>query len=124
MNLCGVRVNRIQEMWLTSQQQCNRRKAPAVLNAGAEFIQGRMVEWRGVALVAGKAVTRKFIMECHHDPVARDFGDDRGGSDRKTAGIAGDNGLNRAVKFGRLVAINQGVVWRFVEIVNRFRHGP
>src|SRR5215207_3602246 len=116
MNLCGVRVNRIQELWLTRQQQGDRRKAPAVLNAGAEFIQSCMMEWRAITLMTGKAVTRKFIMECYHDSIARDFRDDRGGSDGKTAFIAGDNSLNCAVEFGRLVAIHQRIVRRFTEI--------
>ena len=124
MNLCGVRVNRIQFLWLTRQQLGNGRKAPAVVNAGAEFVQGRMMECRAIALVAGKTVTRKFIVERHHDPVARHFGDDRGGGNGKAAGVTGHNGLNFAGKFGRAVAINQRVVWRLVEILNRFRHGP
>ena len=96
MNLCGVRVNRIQELWLTRQQLGNRGKASAVVNAGAKFIERGMVKGRAITLVAGKAVTRKFLVERHHDPVARYFGDDRSGSDGKAARIAGDNGLNRA----------------------------
>ena len=113
MNLCGVRVNRIQELWLTRQQLGDRRKASAVMDAGAEFIERCVVEGRAIALVAGKAVTRKFIMERHHDPVTRHFGDDRSGSDGKAAGVPGDNGLNPAGKFGRAVAVDQCVVWRF-----------
>ena len=124
MNLCGVRVNRIQELWLTGEQFGNRRKAFAVVNAGAKFVQSYMVEVRTIALVTGKSVTRKFFVERHHDPVARHFRDDRGGSDGKTAGVPGDNGLNPAGKFGRAVAVDQCVVWRFIEIENRFRHGP
>ena len=124
MNLCGVRVNRIQELWLTGEQFGNGRKAFAVMNAGAKFVQSYMVEVRTIALVTGKTVSRKFLVECHHDPVARDFGDDRGGRDGKRAGIAGDNRLNPAGKFWRTIAVNQCIVWRFLEIVNRFRHGP
>ena len=124
MNLCGVRVNRIQEMWLTRQQQRNRREASAMLNAGAKFIERCMMGWRAIAFMAGKAITRKFIVKRHHDPVARHLGDDRSGSDGKAACVTGDNGLNFAGKFRGAVAVNQSIVRRFVEILHRFRHRP
>ena len=83
MNLCGVRVNRIQELWLTWPQFGDGREAFAVVDAGPKFSEGCVVEGRAIALVAGKAVSRKFLMERHHDPVARHLGDDRGGGDGK-----------------------------------------
>ena len=106
-------MNRIQGLWLTRQQLRDGCEASAVVNAGAEFKEGRVVKRRAIALVAGKAVAGEFIMQRHHDPVARHFGDDRGGGDGKRARIAGHNGLYAAGKFGRPVAVHQGVVRRF-----------
>ena len=76
-------MNRIQELWLTRQQFCNGREAFAVMDARPKFIERRLVKGRAIALVAGKAVSRKFRVERHHDPVARHFRDDGGGSDGK-----------------------------------------
>ena len=46
MNLCGVRVNRIQELWLTRQQFGDGREAFAVVDAGAKF--SKAAWWKAV----------------------------------------------------------------------------
>ena len=76
MNLCGVRVNRIQELWLTPEQFRDWRKALAMMNAGAELQQGHLMNGCAIALVAGKAIAGKLPVERFHNAITRDFRND------------------------------------------------
>ena len=49
----------------------------------AEFFQRLAMEERSVAFVPVQMILRKLVTELYHEPVAMDFGEDRGGGDRE-----------------------------------------
>src|SRR5690242_6406397 len=68
-------------------------EAAAGDRAGAEALEGGVVLGGGVALVAGEAVAGVGGVERHHQPVARDFGDDGRSGDGDAAEVTLHDGL-------------------------------
>src|SRR5262245_11776122 len=60
-----------------------------------------------VALVMLEAVAGIEQTQPRHEPVARDFGDDGGGSDRGHDGVAADHGLAVAAGIDAVAAVNE-----------------
>src|SRR6267154_2538145 len=66
----------------------NRRKQAAMMHRGSEPVQRRKMLRHGIALVLLEAITWAILRELAHQPVARDFGDDRGRRDRDNQIVA------------------------------------
>src|SRR5690242_5357186 len=100
MNQRDSRVNRQLGKWLTSsvlshfregletgrcsfEQDADRLEGAPVMCRGTEPRQRFLMFGGAVALVLGEAIAWILLVEIDHHPVARDFGDDRGGRDRQ-----------------------------------------
>ena len=75
-----------------------------------------------VALMILQSVSRVKRGEFGHGPVPRDFGDDRGGGDGGTAGVAIDDGDFPAGETGFLIAIDQAEVGLRPKALHRAAH--
>ena len=61
--------------------------------AGTVFRQGGEMLRCAVAFVLGEIVLRVLFVKLQHQPIPRDFGDDTGGGDGITFGVAFDDGF-------------------------------
>ena len=84
----------------------DRRKAAAVMDGGAEPLQRREMFRHRIAHMALEAVARMGGADLHHQPVARDLGDDRGGRDRQHQGVARDHRLAVAGHLDAVAAVD------------------
>lgn len=81
--------------------------------------------WRGghVAFVFGESIAGKLAIKIDHEAVARDFGDDAGGGDGITAGVAIDEGSLGMFECADVGAVDQSVFGAGGELGERFVHG-
>src|SRR5262249_36835689 len=93
-----------------------RDEALAVERTGAVRVQGGQMIGGAVALVAGEAVFGELLVDLHHDPVARDLGDDRRGRHGGAAGVAVHQVLLRAGEPGERDEIGDDQVGRHLEL--------
>src|SRR5258708_33782213 len=66
----------------------HRLERPAMDRARTEFMELGEGQFRAVALMLAEAIIGKIRAEVTHHPVARDLGDDAGGSDAEAEAIA------------------------------------
>lgn len=98
-------------------------KAAAMDGRGAELGEGPKVLGSGVAFVIPEAVLGIFFVQFGHEAVARDFGEDAGGGDGKTFGVAIDQGGLGMERGKDVRAVDQGMVWCGRELQERLVHG-
>src|ERR1700691_4696001 len=76
-----------------AQRERNRRERSPMMDRRTEPVERGEMFGHAVAHVALEAITRMGGAETGHEAVARDFGDDRGGRDRRHQAVAADDGL-------------------------------
>src|SRR5437879_3056452 len=85
----------------------HRREGAPVMEAWTEALKRFEMFWRAVALMSRKSVVRELAIKRHHDAVAGDLCDDRGGGNRHRFGIALDDALGGAGEPRRNIPIDQ-----------------
>ena len=87
------------------------------------FSQCQEMLWRGVTLVPPKSVLRIEGVDLVHDPVARHFGDDARGGNGKAEFVARHNRSMGGGKVGHRETVDQNVLGRCGQGVDRLAHG-
>ena len=78
-----------------------------------KFLQRRKVRFCRVARIFGPSIGGKLLRQIHHQPIARDFCNDRCRRNRQRFGIALYNRRGGyGQPFGNKIAINQRMIWR------------
>ena len=100
----------------------NRSEGIAVERGGAVFAEGSQVLGGSVAFVLGQAVLRIDHVPFFHAGVTVRFGEDGGGGDGDTAGVAVDEGFlfDEDVE---LHGVQEEIVWDGAELVESGGHG-
>jgi hypothetical protein len=83
----------------------------------------QQMQFSSVTFVLGEAILGELSAKVTHHPVARDLGDDAGGSDAQADAIAVDDGRLRKWKRDDGQPIDQSVIWRFDQGFDRQTHG-
>ena len=89
---------------------------------GTVAADGFDVRGGSVTFVLCKAVLRELCIKFNHQPVAGDFGNNAGGSNRKALSISFDNasGFTRQAAHG--ISVNQRQIGLWTDLRNRFGH--
>ena len=81
------------------------------------------MQFSSVTFVLGEAILGELSAKVTHQPVARDLGDDAGGSDAQADAIAVDDGRLRKGKRDDGQPVDQSVIRRFDQGFDRQTHG-
>src|SRR3569623_3322336 len=101
------------------EHELDRGEAPAVLRAGAVYLQCIEMGGGDVAHVLGKAVDGIFVKQAAHELIARRLGENRGCGDRRHFVVTLDHGLRTPRPLGTAVAIAKHLLPRAAQP----RHG-
>jgi len=101
----------------------HRTHAEPMEDRGAPAAQQLGVEARPVAFVPMELIRRIQAMIKHHEAIAHDLRDDRGGGDCPAARIALHDGPTRKVRGWRNGAVDQDEIRNRGEIIERVPHG-
>jgi hypothetical protein len=82
----------------------------------------QQMQFSSVTFVLGEAILGELSAKVTHQPVARDLGDDAGGSDAQADAIAVDDGRLRKWKRYHRQTVDQDVVGRFDQRFDRQAH--
>lgn len=100
-----------------------RREGSAVGGAGSVVLEGFEVQAGAVAFVAGEAVDGILLVERLHEAVSGDLGDDAGGGNGETTGIASDDVPVGAGESGYGESVDQGQFGEWIEGLEGLGHG-
>jgi hypothetical protein len=82
----------------------------------------QQMQFSSVTFVLGEAILRELSAKVTHQPVARDLGDDTGGSDAQADAITLDDSRLRKWKRYHRQTVDQDVVGRFDQRFDRQAH--
>ncbi len=91
---------------------------------GAESHEGFLMRTRAIADMVRETIARIEPIILPHETIARNFGNDRGGSDRDRELIPPNKGLLRNSHIGKLHSIDEKEIWAQAETFDRLSHGP
>src|SRR6266705_4842778 len=88
-----------------------------------EFMELQQMQFSSVAFVLAEAILGELSAKVTHQPVARDLGDDAGGSDAQADAITVDDSRLRKWKRYHRQTVDQRVIGRFDQGFDRQAHG-
>ena len=102
----------------------DRRKGPAVVDGRPEPGQRREMLRHAIAHVALEAVAGMGSAEPHHQPVAGDLGDDRGGGDREHQRVAATSPPRSRSRSRSVAAVDEDELRPHRQRLDRARQRP